>query len=409
MPPSARRLRRPATTSPPITAATTTPPRPSRRKPRSRSSNGTLATTSPAEQGIVNVENEVGPIEVLVNNAGISRDAMLQKMTHEQWEQVIRTNLDSLFNMTRPVINGMRERGFGRIINISSINGQKGQLGLANYCAAKVRRDRLHPRAGARKRAQGHNRERDRARLRRDRAARRRVRGGDEVDRRPDPGRPSWAKPTRSRAAWCSSPPTRPPGSPARRSPSTAASSWIERTAPVIDSQSGQGSKPSRSELEAGRDRAAEQRPGTEAARGLPRVCRHQPRAGARLRAGWIRAGIRAASRRPDLEQQRHPAVPVPELGGIDPMPARHLAGLQQKQDRGRMRAALVALRSRNVSRNQPPSGWGLSPRCAITSSAVSDSRHLQAYLVMAGLVSAIHECSLDSARRRGCPAQGRA
>jgi acetoacetyl-CoA reductase len=59
-------------------------------------------------------------------------------MTHEQWEQVIRTNLDSLFNMTRPVINAMREKGFGRIVNISSINGQKGQLGLANYCSAKA-------------------------------------------------------------------------------------------------------------------------------------------------------------------------------------------------------------------------------------------------------------------------------
>ena len=90
------------------------------------------------EQGIVNVENEVGPVEVLVNNAGISRDAMLQRMTHEQWEQVIRTNLDSLFNMTRPIINGMRERGFGRIVNISSINGQQGQLGLTNYCSAKA-------------------------------------------------------------------------------------------------------------------------------------------------------------------------------------------------------------------------------------------------------------------------------
>jgi acetoacetyl-CoA reductase len=90
------------------------------------------------EQGVINVQNEVGPIEVLINNAGISRDAMLQKMSHEQWEQVIRTDLDSLFNMTRPVINGMRDKGFGRIVNISSINGQKGQLGLVNYCSAKA-------------------------------------------------------------------------------------------------------------------------------------------------------------------------------------------------------------------------------------------------------------------------------
>jgi acetoacetyl-CoA reductase len=81
------------------------------------------------EQGAVSVENEVGPVEVLVNNAGISRDAMFQKMSHQQWSEVIRTN---------PVINGMRERNFGRVINISSINGQKGQLGLSNYCAAKA-------------------------------------------------------------------------------------------------------------------------------------------------------------------------------------------------------------------------------------------------------------------------------
>jgi acetoacetyl-CoA reductase len=90
------------------------------------------------EKGVVAVENEVGPVEVLVNNAGISRDAMLQKMSHEQWVEVLRTNLGSLFNMTRQVINGMRDRSFGRVINISSINGQKGQLGLTNYCAAKA-------------------------------------------------------------------------------------------------------------------------------------------------------------------------------------------------------------------------------------------------------------------------------
>ena len=90
------------------------------------------------EQGVAAVENEVGPIDVLVNNAGISRDAMLQKMTPEQWSEVIRTDLGSVFNMTRQVINGMRERGFGRIVSISSINGQQGMLGLSNYCSAKA-------------------------------------------------------------------------------------------------------------------------------------------------------------------------------------------------------------------------------------------------------------------------------
>ncbi len=89
-------------------------------------------------EGVAAVENEVGPVEVLVNNAGVSRDATLHKMTDEQWSTVIRTNLDSGFNMSRPVINGMRERGFGRIISISSINGQQGMMGLSNYCAAKA-------------------------------------------------------------------------------------------------------------------------------------------------------------------------------------------------------------------------------------------------------------------------------
>lgn len=88
--------------------------------------------------GVKQVEADLGSIDVLVNNAGITRDGMFHRMTPEQWNTVIGTNLGSLFNMTRQVIDGMRERKFGRIINISSINGQKGQLGQVNYSAAKA-------------------------------------------------------------------------------------------------------------------------------------------------------------------------------------------------------------------------------------------------------------------------------
>jgi len=90
------------------------------------------------QAGVRQVEADLGPVEVLVNNAGITRDVMFHRMEPGQWTDVIRTNLDSLFNMTRPVIEGMRERKFGRIINISSINGQKGQMGQSNYSAAKA-------------------------------------------------------------------------------------------------------------------------------------------------------------------------------------------------------------------------------------------------------------------------------
>jgi acetoacetyl-CoA reductase len=84
------------------------------------------------------IESEVGPVDILVNNAGITKDGMFHKMSADQWYAVINTNLNSLFNMCRPLIEGMRERNFGRIINISSINGQKGQMGQVNYCASKA-------------------------------------------------------------------------------------------------------------------------------------------------------------------------------------------------------------------------------------------------------------------------------
>ena len=87
--------------------------------------------------GVARVEKDLGPVDVLVNNAGITRDGMFHKMTKQQWDEVIGTNLNGLFNMTRPVWEGMRARKFGRVINISSINGQKGQMGQVNYSAAK--------------------------------------------------------------------------------------------------------------------------------------------------------------------------------------------------------------------------------------------------------------------------------
>ena len=99
---------------------------------------GNVGNFEDCRRAVEAVTAELGPIEVLVNNAGITRDGVFHKMTPEQWSEVIRVNMDSVFNMTRHVIEGMRDRSWGRVINISSINGQKGQMGQTNYSAAKA-------------------------------------------------------------------------------------------------------------------------------------------------------------------------------------------------------------------------------------------------------------------------------
>ena len=99
---------------------------------------GDVASADTAETLIRDVERQLGPVDILVNNAGITRDTTFHKMSSKQWTDVIDTNLNSVFNVTRPVIEGMRERKWGRIVQISSINGQKGQYGQANYAAAKA-------------------------------------------------------------------------------------------------------------------------------------------------------------------------------------------------------------------------------------------------------------------------------
>jgi len=99
---------------------------------------GDISSPGDAEAMVRQVEEALGPVDILVNNAGITRDGTFHKMTAEQWQDVINTNLNSVFNVTRPVINGMRDRKWGRVVQISSINGQKGQYGQANYAAAKA-------------------------------------------------------------------------------------------------------------------------------------------------------------------------------------------------------------------------------------------------------------------------------
>ncbi|HVJ39897.1 MAG TPA: acetoacetyl-CoA reductase [Dongiaceae bacterium] len=96
-----------------------------------------VADFNQVKNAIAQITKDLGPVDVVVNNAGITRDGTIHRMTAEQWEEVIHTNLSSCFNMCRCVIDGMRERGFGRIVNIGSINGQAGQYGQVNYAAAK--------------------------------------------------------------------------------------------------------------------------------------------------------------------------------------------------------------------------------------------------------------------------------
>ncbi|MDB6164368.1 MAG: beta-ketoacyl-ACP reductase [Xanthomonadaceae bacterium] len=99
---------------------------------------GDVSSATDGEAMVADLERQAGPVDILVNNAGITRDTTFHKMRPEQWSEVINTNLNSVYNMTRPVIDGMRQRKWGRVIQISSINGQKGQYGQANYAAAKA-------------------------------------------------------------------------------------------------------------------------------------------------------------------------------------------------------------------------------------------------------------------------------
>ena len=163
------------------------------------------------EAGLKHIQADLGPVDVLVNNAGITRDAFLHKMKPEQWRQVIDTNLDSIFNMCRLVIEGMRTRGFGRIVNISSINGQTGQVGQTNYFRRQSRHYRLYQGAGAGIGGQGYHRQCHCAGLYRYGDGPFGRAGGAGEDRRPDPGRssrqpgrhrPDGAVPRRRRRAF---------------------------------------------------------------------------------------------------------------------------------------------------------------------------------------------------------------
>ena len=141
------------------------------------------------------------PVDVLVNNAGITRDMTFKKMDKVNWDAVLRTNLDSLFNMTKQVADGMVERGWGRIINVSSVNGSKGAFGQTNYSAAKAGVHGFTQGAGARGGEEGRHRQHDLARLHRHQDGHGDPEGGArQQDPAADPGRPPRASPKKWRA-----------------------------------------------------------------------------------------------------------------------------------------------------------------------------------------------------------------
>ena len=168
-------------------------------------------------EGVKKVEAELGPVDVLVNNAGITKDTAFHKMTLDQWNAVINTNLGSLFNMTRQVIEGMRARKFGRVIIDLLDQRPEGPVRPGQLFGRQGRRHRLHQGAGAGERQGRHHRQRDLPRLYQHRNGAGGAEGSAGKERHPaDPGRIVWVSPKRSRARWCSWPPTKPASSPAR-------------------------------------------------------------------------------------------------------------------------------------------------------------------------------------------------
>ena len=182
--------------------------------------------------GVKAIEADLGPVDVLVNNAGITRDAVLHRMKPEQWAEVIATNLTSCFNMCRAVIDGMRERNFGRIVNIGSINGQAGQYGQVNYAAAKSGIHGFTKALAQEGAAQGHHRQRHRAGLHRYRHGARGAAERARKDRRAGSGRPPGPR-RRNRARRAVPVSDEAASSPARRCRSTAASNVLGAGAPA--------------------------------------------------------------------------------------------------------------------------------------------------------------------------------